>query len=423
MRIDFPYDGIPSLEIGEGNLLGVYGPNSYETDLDEGATIATGLSDPIGSPPLKEVARKAKRVLLLVDDSTRTTPAYKILPLLLSEFREIGIGNRDISILIAQGTHRKMDLEEKKKKLGQEVLDQITVFDHAWNDVESLQYIGTTLSGIPVWINKLAREHDFIMGIGHIVPHSEAGFSGGAKIVQHGICGRITTEGTHWISPSYETSELMGKVDGPVRREIEAVSQVVGLNYIVNVVQDRTGRIVGLFSGDPIAAFRRGCALSLKIYAVGIPRTADIVVIDSYPCDTDFWVAAKAFFAASLAVRAGGVIILVTPCPEGISSEHPEILNYRFMPFTDVQRLVDRGSLRNDRIGAAFLATVGNIIHRKAKCIIVSNGIDPGISHRMGLLAVTTPQEGLYRAFEMLGTDASVTVLRQGGEIMPVITG
>ena len=40
-------------------------------------------------------------------------------------------------------------------------------------------------------VNKKITEADFSIGIGSIVPHSEAGWSGGGKIVQPGICGWV----------------------------------------------------------------------------------------------------------------------------------------------------------------------------------------------------------------------------------------
>jgi lactate racemase len=421
MKVDFGYPGIPPLEVRDSNLIGVYEPNPYRCEMDEEAVIQKGLANPIGTRPLKELVKPGHRILILVDDYTRTTPAWKIVPLVLGELRSVGAKNQNISILIAQGTHRKMSLKDKERKLGKSVLKQITVYDHEWNNEKALKYIGDTDSGIPVWVNKLVEEFDFIMGIGHIVPHSEAGFSGGAKIIQPGICGRLTTEATHWMSASYHVSDLMGKAEGPVRQEIEKIAERVGLRFIINAVEDHQGKIVGLFCGDPVLAFREGCKVSSQIYGVRIPTRSDIVVIDSYPCDTDFWVASKGVFAASLAVREGGVILLVTPCPEGIAPEHPEIVDYCFMCFPDVARLVNQGHLANDRIGAAFLSLVGNITTGKAKCILVSPGITPEVAEKLGLVVAGTPQEGLSKAYELLGENAKVMVFRHGSEIMPIV--
>jgi len=421
MKIDFNYKGIPPFEVDDENVVGVYEPNSYQSELSEEEIIEQGLDNPIGTPRIRDMVKKGQKVLILVDDYTRPTPANKILPPVLKELDTIGIKNEDISILMAQGTHRRMSKEEKEKKLGKSICQRLSVFDHQWNNEEILEYIGNTRSGIPIWVNKLIRQYDFIMGIGCIVPHSEAGFSGGAKIIQPGVCGRITTEGTHWLAASFKTGQLMGQAENPVRHEMEEIARKVGLKIIINVVQDKEGRIVGLFCGDPVKAHRKGCQLAIKIYGVRIPFLSDIVVINSYPMDMDLWVAAKAIFAAGLAIKRNGIIILITPCPEGVTSEHPEILNYKFLPYKDVEKLVKKGKLINDLVGAAFLAMVGNIIVEKAKCIMVSPGIDSETACKLGFITARTPQTALKKAFDRLGRKAKVMVFNHGSEVLPLV--
>jgi nickel-dependent lactate racemase len=421
MRINYNYAGIPSFEVNESNLVGVFEPNEYKIEKAEEEIMQEGLCNPIGAPKIREMVSSGKRILIITDDYTRTTPTDKILPFVLEELNKGGIVPLDISLLIAQGTHRKMKAEEKKKKLGQAVVNKYTVLDHEWNNNDVLDYLGDSSSGIPIWINKQIKNHDFVIGIGHIVPHFEAGFSGGAKIIQPGVCGRLTTEGTHWLAASYKASELLGQISNPVRKEIEEIAKKVNNFYVINVVQNRGGRIVGLFCGDPIKAHRQGSHLSKKIYGVHIPCLSDIVIIDSYPSDNDLWVAAKGIFAADLAVKKGGIIILVTPCPEGIASEHPQITDYKFLPYQKLKELVGQKKLKNDLIGAAYLAYIGNIIKEKAKCIIVSPGIDSKIIQNMGLMPAETPTDALKKAFDIQGKDASVTVFKHGSEVLPIV--
>lgn len=98
-----------------------------------------------------------------------------------------------------------------------------------------------------------------------------------------------------------------------------------GLRFLVNVVQDALGRIVGCFSGHPVAAFEEGCRTSLEIFAAPVKQPADIVIAGSYPADVDLWQASKGIYAADLALNPGGTLILVTPCPEGVSTEHTDL--------------------------------------------------------------------------------------------------
>ena len=91
-----------------------------------------------------------------------------------------------------------MNDEEKLAKCGRWVVENIKVHDHLWYDNEQLVDIGATDNGTVVVINRMLTEADFIIGIGHIVPHRVAGFSGGSKIVQPGVCGTVTTGQTSY---------------------------------------------------------------------------------------------------------------------------------------------------------------------------------------------------------------------------------
>jgi len=64
---------------------------------------------------------------------------------------------------------------------------------------------------------------------------------------------------------------------------------------------------------------------------------------------------------------------------------------------------MDQGNLGNDRIGAGFMALVGNIITKKAKCILVSKGITPKIAEELGFMTTETPEQALGKAYELLG--------------------
>src|SRR5260370_36866544 len=70
------------------------------------AAIAHALANPIGSPPLAEVARERRNACVLVCDITRPVPNRIILPPLLGTLEEQGMARRDILILIATGLHR-----------------------------------------------------------------------------------------------------------------------------------------------------------------------------------------------------------------------------------------------------------------------------------------------------------------------------
>jgi nickel-dependent lactate racemase len=420
MRISFPYPDIPPLDIPDRNLLGIFSPSTVKADKREEEIIDEAFSHPIGSDPLPQMLKGQKNVLIVVDDYTRTTPVQKILPRLIRELEETGIKPSDIKILVALGTHRSMTEEEMQKKFGRDISKRYPILNHQWWDSSQLTYFGETEKGTPIFVNRMIKEVDFIIGIGQIVPHRVSGFSGGGNIIQPGICGEETTGKTHWLSAQFKGREILGKIDNPVKEEIEEVAQRVGLKWIINTIQDGSGRLIEVVTGDPIQAYRTGAKRSFEIYQSKLPQEADIVIADSHPYDSDLWLAAKGIYASELAVKQGGVVILITLCQEGVSPSHPEVLEWGYQTFEEVNEKVRQRKIQK-LTAAAHLVHVGRVIKERAKGILVSTGISKEETERLGFFHAKSPQEALEIAFSLSGRDAKVAVLQRGGEILPIV--
>jgi nickel-dependent lactate racemase len=420
IKYEFPYQEFGSLHIPEDMDVTILAPRSNigqtTTDIEQ---IRLGLNHPIGAPLLSESVRAGQRVLILVDDNTRITPTRLILPLVIAELRAAGVNQADIKLLVASGTHRPMTEAEKKRKYGAAIVRDFAVIDHNWRDRDQLTQLPTTCQGTEIFVNKLALEADFVLGIGHIVPHRVAGFGGGCKIVQPGICGPITTGQTHWLSACFEGREIIGKLDNPIRREIDEVGIRAGLKYIVNTVHDGSGKVFKCVCGDPVRAFQEGARAAREIYGVPLVSQGDIVITDSYPNDTELWQAAKGIFAGDLALKPGGILIVVSPCPEGVSTEHPQIVALGYRSFTEVKSLVVTEKLKELTL-AAHLAHIGRIARDKGTVILVSQGISREVTQKIGFGWAKSPQDALKRAIQLKGKAAKVVLLRNGGEIMPL---
>jgi len=423
MRIDFPYyQGMSCLDIPDANLIGVVSPLSHAEALPPDTLIKSAFERPIKCRPVSALARKAKKVLILTDDYTRKTPVREILFHLLRELCVGGIEADDISILVASGTHRQMTDAEMLSKFGKEVLSKYRVSSHNWRDEESLVDFGVTQSGVPVRLNRAVRSADLIIGIGQIAPHRIAGFSGGGKIIQPGISGPESAAEIHWHSAMIDGGQILGVAENPIRHEIEEVAARAGITAIANAVCDGSGKVVGMFVGDPVQAHRAGARLAREVYGVRIKERPDILVIDSYPMDGELWQAAKALYAAELIMKQGGVTILITPCQEGVSRSHPLILVEGYRKAAETIRLVEEGRI-SDKMVASHLVRVGRVIRDKGAGILVSQGIGSEKAEKLGFRYGRTPQEALNIAFEIAGRAASVLVVRQGGTVLPIVEG
>jgi nickel-dependent lactate racemase len=420
MKITFPYRDLGSLDVPEQNLLGIFSPSIVKVEKSEEQIIEEALSHPIGSPPLTQILKGREKVLVVVDDYTRSTPVQKILPCLIKELERAGVKKDGIQILVALGTHRPMTEEEMVEKFGPKLSKQYPILNHSWWDPSQLISLGETEKGTPILVNRMVKEVDFIVGIGQIVPHRVSGFSGGCNIVQPGICGEETTGRTHWLSAQFKGRDILGKIENPVKEEIESVAKKVELKWIINTIQDGSGRLVAAVAGDPIHAYRIGAKRSLEVYRSELPGEADIVIADSHPYDSELWLASKGIYASELAVKQGGVVILVSPCPEGVSPSHPEVLEFGYQTFEDADLLFRQGKIHK-LTAAAHLVHVGRVIKERASGIMVSKGISKEETERLGLTHASSPQEALEIAFSRMGRHARVAILQRGGEILPII--
>lgn len=420
MHIDFPYpgyEGIAPVEVPDANLMGVFSPRALE-DVDEGAVLRDGFARPIGAPPLYEAVGARDRVLILIDDATRRTPTGRVLPLVIEELHAAGVPDHQIEFLQAPGTHRPMTEAELRAKLG-DCYGRYRVHEHHYLDRASLHDFGRTRDGTPVTANRLLAERDFVLGIGSIVPHRVKGFSGGAKIAFPGVAGPEMMERTQWEASMHMAEEVMGVPENPMRLRIEEAAQLAGLRYIVNVVYDIEQHIAGCFVGDLVAAHRAGCRRSRDVYAVHLPTRADIVLIDSHSADRDFWQSAKGPYAGTMAVKTGGSLILVSPNPEGVASNHRNVLEIGYRPQAELVRMVQQGGV-DDLVGIAILADVAQIVDR-ADCIMVSPGVTPDEARQLGFRPAANATEALALALDRQGPQATIAVLRYGGHILPIV--
>ncbi len=73
---------------------------------------------------------------------------------------------------------------------------------------------------------------------------------------------------------------MHSKLNGnPIREDVEEAADMVGIDFICNVVLDENKKIIHAVSGDVTAAHREGCAFLDDIYRVEIPELADIVIV------------------------------------------------------------------------------------------------------------------------------------------------
>lgn len=419
--IRLPYGGkMVEAVVPSANLIAVASPNAAEPEQDAETIVRHALRHPVDSPPLRELVQDGQKLLLIVDDLTRPTPVDFILPIVLDELKVEARGI-DLTILIALGTHRKMKPAEIERKVGREIVARYRVVNHEWEDEGALVDLGVTANGTPIKVNRRVLESDVVMGISNIVPHNLAGWSGGAKIIQPGVCGKETTYRTHLLAARCPTTNY-GKLDNPVRAEIERVVNKVPLHSTINTVLGHHGEIIGIVAGAPYPAHRQAVARAEKIWEVAVPSLADIVIVSSYPADIDFWQANKGLYAAEHVVKRGGDIILLTPCPERLSSQEEHASALEALQGITSRCLYHEAVKRGVEDFAALC--VSDIAARCTELgwvTVVSDGLTENDVRVLGFDRAASVEAALARAFARQGADASIIVITHGGETSPVV--
>ena len=286
--------------------------------------VEEALTRPIGTLKLRDLVKPGQTAALVVTDITRKLPEEIILPLLLKELEAGGMKKKDITAVVATGTHRPNTPEELREKFG-EVVDEIAFINHdPWNS-EGLIHLGISKGGIPLVFNRTVAQADLRISTGVIETHLFAGYSGGVKSIAVGVAGEETIGATHNYEMLQQTR--LGTIEGnEFRRFLTEATQALGLHFIVNVVQTGKKEIVKVVAGDPVGAFHEGVRVARDLYEVEIDQPGEIVVSGvSYPKSRDLYQATRAanvvVFGPKPVVVKRGAILIPAPCEDGCG--HP----------------------------------------------------------------------------------------------------
>lgn len=383
------------------------------------------LDTPTAGSALHHFITRGQRILILIEDNTRHTPVKNIIPILCQYLVVHGAQYEQIEILIAPGTHRRMNDSELLDKLGQWVFEHdIKIYQHDCMDEQQLTQLDSVYAGnvkIPVFINKLVIEANLIIGVGNIIPHPNAGYSGGAKILDPGCCGARTISATHAAAALMESFPL-GIVENDCRSGIENVAQAVGLDFIINVVLNHKNEVIDVVTGDFIKAHRIGAAKAKEAFGVPIKEPVDILITCPTPYDIDYWQCEKALIAGYFAVKQGGIIIFPAPCIEGLAHNHDNLLYWLELDSREIKNQMQdilEGKTNGDLV-AASIALGAVMVREKADIYIYSTGLTAEEISKMRYVEFKSVQAAIDAALTVR-PDARVGILTRGGDCFPYI--
>ncbi len=417
--IQFPYDNvIHSVNIPDVNLGEIVAPNPLSEHKNPSQLIEMKLSCPENSLALEEITLPDQRVSIIIDDISRPTPTADILPHVLNHLTKAGILRKNISIIIALGSHRPLSHTEIISKIGSDIACDYHIVNVSCDSDENMCFIGNTPDGIPAEVNRWVLEADLRIGIGAINPHMDAGFSGGGKIILPGVCSCRTVNAFHTASANIPGNQL-GNPEAPTRLRLEEfVAQKVPLNFIVNVILHPNGKIYQCVTGHFVSAQRKGAKYAQELYGVKVKKRYPLVIVNSYPFEMDFWQCTKAFWSGELMASDGGMVVMVSPCTEGTAT-HPLWEEYLGWKTEDLIAILKSG-IAEDPNACAF-AIMFNRLKQRVRFGVVSPAISKNQTKRMKLTHFDSIEHAVKVSVAPDAKDA-VSIITHGGTTMPILT-
>lgn len=322
---EFAYGhGTKSVELDENKIVKVVETREFPLLENIKAAVLDAMYHPIGLPPINELVKPGQKIAFICNDPTRVANSFAFMPIWINEMNKLGVKDADMVIVFALGTHRLMTKEEMTEAVGAEVAGRIRMVNSNAKEKNDFDYIGTTTRGTPVWINKELCQVDHIIMTGTIVHHYFSGYGGGRKAILPGCAYWETVRHNH--SFMLDARAGLGKTTGnPVYEDqMEGVALFAkGRSlFLFNAILNAKHEFLKIFAGDYVLAHQEACKFVDEVYGVEISQEADIVIAScgGYPKDINVYQMQKTMDNAQLAVRKGGVVIMVAECAEGSGS-------------------------------------------------------------------------------------------------------
>lgn len=388
--------------------------------------IKDALDHPIGTPPLREIARRGDRACIVFTDITRASPDHLLVPALLDELEVAGVRDEDITLLCGTGMHRPSTKEEKIAKLGKDIVNRYQVIDNEPQNNAALIDLGITQSGVPVLMHRAAVETELLVATGIVEPHQYAGYSGGSKTVAIGAAGEALIAHTHGPAFVDHPGTRLGRIEGnPFHEAITEAARRAGLCFIVNVVLNDDKELLKVVAGAPEPAFEVLVDYAKSIYEVPIPQQYDIAIGGvGYPKDTNLYQASRApsylFFAPTPVVRPGGFFIIPARCEEGAGDglgEQRFLAAMRDAP--SIQFILDDARRNGYPPGQQRAFVMAKVLEETNVVIVASEY--PELVAECKMIPAGSMEEAIEIASSRLGPACNVLIVPHAMLTLPVI--
>ncbi len=289
--------------------------------------VAKALAQPVGMPPLGELARGRRTACILICDITRPVPNGLFLQPLIRQLLDAGVPREGITVLVATGLHRPNEGDEMAELVGDPwVLETVKVANHFATVDEDHVLLGRTPTrGTVVRLDKRLVEAELKIATGLVEPHFMAGWSGGRKVISPGIAHAETITTFHnaefMSNPRAANCVLEGN---PLHEEQLAIVEMLGGALALNTVIDDKRRLAFVNFGEIVSSHLQAVDFVRSFAEVPVERRFKTVVTSAagYPLDKTYYQTVKGMVGPLGILEPGGDLVIASACSEGMGSRH-----------------------------------------------------------------------------------------------------
>ena len=433
--------------------------------------VRDAIENPIAHEPLRKLAgpeveghhRLRRRVGLLLPDQAHRLPPQVAIELIVEELTALGVDLRDITLLCAQGLHRKLTRIEMETFLGRKLVLSFgynNLYCHDAEDPDQLVHLGYTDRGFDVEVNRAIVDSDLFIYLNTMW----APFNGGWKSTAVGLGTFRSIRHHHRPWPSARGHSVDDPKSSAFKKLVweqgslieKALAEKGRRVFAIETVYDNAAPlkdIIAVFAGHPTEVHPHTLRAIEEQLVVDVEGQADILVagIPGAECYSKFSVMNPILVANSAmantvmqfqgmpAVREGGIAILAHPF-DAVFDER------RFAPYVEFyQRLLADETdpyqlwegavedfahrpeyIHGYRHGYAyhgshpfFMWNSTGIPRRYLSRIFFAGVRDFEAVRRCGFEPFATVEEAVAAAESDLGSDAAITLLRRPPHFIP----
>lgn len=413
------------------------------------------LENPLGTPPLRELAKPGYRVVVAFPDRVKGGAHPRAhrrvsIPMILKALEDAGVESNNVTLVCAVGLHRKNTLEELYGYLGKEIVDAVwpdRLVMHDAEDPKGILDLGTDEMGNTITCNRLVAEADLAILIGHVQGNPYGGYSGGYKMAATGLTTWSSIRCHHCPETMHRDDFLPASTHSRMRQQFDSIGQAmeraIGHRFFaVDAVLGTRAQVLGVFAGAveevqkaswPLADQRTNVALDVTepfdVMVYGLPRTFHYGPgMGTNPIFMLQAIGAQLTRCHDV-FREGGVIIAPAACDGWFneswfpSYERAYQKLQETTDFADIFQFEDELARDPDAIfkyrhnyafhpaHALSMISMGAITHQRASAVFIPGARKPGYARGLGCIPTKSFEDALARAERYVGRNPRILVV------------